>query len=97
MLVDLLIFQKTLNGLPAEETVDSSAVNSYLMDNILRPILSEKDVSYGDIDFSKFEADDLQEISDYCSRREQVKQMLQSYINTLVKAKASACTNKSFC
>ena len=97
MLVDLHVLQKTLSELPEEETVDSSEVHPYLLNEILRPILAGKSACYGDIDFSSFDADDLRVISDYCDRRETAMHKLRTYVNGLVEAKASACTGKAFC
>ena len=97
MLVDLRAFQKALSGLPEEETVDSSEVHPYLLNEIFRPILTGKSVCYGDIDFSEFDADDLSVISDYCDRRESMMHKLWEYVNELSKAVASACTGRAFC
>ena len=97
MLVALHVLQKTLSGLPEEETVDSSEVHPYLLNEILRPILAGKSVCYGNIDFSRFDADDLWVISDYCDRREKTMHKLRVYINRLVEAKASSSMGKAFC
>ena len=98
MLVDLHVLHKNLSELPSgEETVDSTEVHPYLLNEILRPILAGTSVCYGDIDYSQFDADDLPVISDYCDMRERVMYKLQEYVNGLVKARASACMGKAFC
>ena len=97
MLVNLDTLRKTLSETPAEETVDSSGVNTYLLNEVLRPILAGKELCYGDIDYSKFDADDVRYISDYCDEYERVSDKLCGFLRGIVKAEASACRNRAFC
>ena len=96
MLLDLQVLQASLNELPSEETVDSSEVNPYLLNEVLRPLLSGKVLHYGDIDFSEFDADDLRVISDYCDKRDHAMCGLQKIVTGLVEARASACKSRAF-
>ena len=97
MLVNLDTLRKTLSETPAEEMVDSSEVNPYLLNEVLRPILAGKELCYGDIDFSKFSADDVRNISQYCNENGRVSFELQKLVSVIIKAEASACSARSFC
>ena len=97
MPANLDTLRKTLSETPAEDTVDSSEANSYLLNEVLQPMLDGKNLCYGDIDFSKFSADDVRYISHYYDEYEQVSKKLRGFLKSIVKAEASACRNRAFC
>lgn len=97
MLVNLDTLRKALSETPTEEMVDSSEVNTYLLNEVLRPILAGKELCYGDIDFSKFDSDDVRYISHYCDERGRVSAKLLRYSSSIVKAEASASRDRAFC
>ena len=97
MLVDFNVLQKKLAELPSEEAVDSSEVNPYLLNEVLRPLLAGRSLTYGDIDYSKFEADDLRMLSHYCDERDHVSSDLRKLVGSLAKSMPSACRNRAFC
>ena len=97
MLIDFNILQKKLAELPSEEAVDSSEVNPYLLNEVLLPLLAGRSLTYGDIDFSKFEADDLRLLSHYCEERDHVSYSLRTLVGGLAKSMPSACRKRAFC
>ena len=97
MLLDLSVLRETLREAPQEETVAGSEVNPYLLNKVLRPLLAGKDLCYGDIDYSRFEADDLRELAQYCDKRDRVTAVLRELVSGISKAPPAACRVRAFC
>ncbi len=97
MQVDLNVLRQKLNETPQEETVDSTEVNPYLLNEVLRPLLAGKELRYGDIDYSRFEADDLRMIAHYCDIRDRVICRLNEFVGGIADSAPSACSGRSFC
>ena len=97
MKVDLNILRKKLSELPSEETVDSSEVNPYLLNEVLRPLLAGTELRYGDVDYSQFEADDLRMIAHYCDMRDSVCSGLRNLLVGIAESVPSACKKKAYC
>lgn len=97
MLVDLNALKQKLAKLPSEETVDSSEVNPYLLNEVLRPMLAGKELRYGDVDYSRFEADDLRVISHYCEMRYRVSSNLRYFLAGIAESAPSACKRRAYC
>lgn len=97
MQVSLQLLQDKLASAPEEETVDSSAVNPYLLNDVLRPLLRGESLRYGDVDYSRFEADDIRALSYYCDCVERMKYRLQGLIGTISSVAPCACTARAFC
>lgn len=97
MKIDLKELHKLLRRQPPEETVDRSDVNPYLLDEVLQPLLAGKELCYGDIDYSRFEADDLRVLSDYCDRRDGAAYKLEGLIGNLIAVPPATCAGRAFC
>ena len=97
MLLDLNVLRKALLQAPREETVDSSDVNPYLLNEVLQPMLAGKVLRYGEIDYSRFDADDLRTIAYYCQARSRVIAGLYSLIGGIAEAPPAACKSRVFC
>jgi len=97
MQLDLNALRKQLEKAPQEETVDSSDVNPYLLNEVLRPMMAGVDLRYGDIDFSQFDGDDLHTLAHYHGEVRQTSGALRSLSEKLSEAEASACKVRAFC
>lgn len=97
MKIDLKLLQTALKAAPQEETVDSSDVNPYLLNEILRPIRQGRLLRYGQVDFSMFELDDLRAISHYCDCADNVSGKLKRLTAAAASTKPQACTRRVFC
>ena len=97
MQVDLNALQRKLKEALPEDTVDASEVNPYLLNEVFRPLLAGKELCYGDIDYSKFDADDLQVIARYCQTRNHVIEVLKNLVGNIIKAVPGACSSRAFC
>ena len=97
MLVDLNILRQKLTEAPPEDTVDVSEVNPYLLNEVIRPLLDGRRITYGDIDYSRFELDDLRVAAHYCETRDSVCRNLQNLIGGIVGATPAACKARAFC
>ena len=97
MQVDLNALRRKLKEALPEDTVNASEVNPYLLNEVLRPMLAGTELCYGDIDYSKFDADDLQVIARYCQTRNHVIEVLKNLVGNIIKAVPAACSSRAFC
>ena len=96
MNIDLERLRRSLQEAPPEESVSHNDVNPYLF-ALLQRLLTGENVTYGEIDFSQFEADDLRVLSHYCHERESVSSRLWQLAETIGKARAFSCKARAFC
>ena len=97
MIVDLCALRRKLAEALEEDVIDSSEVNPYLLNEVLRPMLGGKDLCYGDIDFTRFNADDLQIVADYCDVREAVISKMDNVVGKMANAAPHACNKRVYC
>lgn len=97
MNISLPKLEETLWRVKPEKTVPDEEVNPYLLNVLLKRILAGEDVTYGEIDYSQFEADDLRTLSQYCDRREHIAFGLTQFVKTINTAEAFCCHSRAFC
>lgn len=97
MAVDLRVLCQKLSDLDAEETVDSSEVNPYLLNEVLRLIQNGIALRYGDIDYSEFDPDDIRVLAYYCKTCDQVSYQLNETIKKIIKIPPAASVTRAFC
>ena len=86
-----------LSSAMAEETVSTAEVNPYLMSEVVRPLLHGVPLRYGDVDFSRFDIDDLRSAARYCDRRYDMSSRLEGVLENIANAPALACKGRAFC
>lgn len=96
MLVDLNTLRRKLTEALPEDTVNASEVNPYLLNEVFCPLLAGKELCYGDIDYSKFDADDVRVVARYCETRNDIIDMLQNLVGNIIKAVPAACSSRTF-
>lgn len=94
--IDLKRLQHSLKNAEPEESVSHDDVNPYLFALVQR-LLAGEDVTYGEIDFSQFEADDLRVVSYFCHEREHLSYQLNELVGRIDKAYALPCKARAFC
>lgn len=97
MQADMKALRRLLEKAPQEETVDSSDVNPYLLNEVLRPMMAGVDLRYGDIDFTRFETDDLRMLAHYYDEIGHISNSLNNLVGKLVEAAPCACKGRAFC
>ena len=97
MRVDILRLAGNLNAADAEPTVPLGEVNLYLLENVIRPLRQGVRVRYGDIDYAKFDIDDLRVAAHYTDQQSDVSNTLERLLDKVIEAKASACKTRAFC
>lgn len=65
MNIEISRLTRNLRAAEPEKTVPDREVNPYLLNVLLKRLLDGENVAYGEVDFSKFEADDLRVVSYY--------------------------------
>ena len=96
MNIDLKRLQHSLKEAAPEDSVSHEDVNPYLFALVQR-LLAGEDMTYGEIDFSQFEADDLRVVSYYCQMRDSFADRLRGLVREIDKAQALSCKARSFC
>lgn len=97
MNLDLYALRQSLQDAKEEEIVSTKNVNPYLLNEVLKPLLSGKKLCYGDIDYTRFEADDLRTLADHYDRRCSAVHRLETLVGVIAEAEPSACCNRVFC
>ena len=97
MNLDLYALRQSLQDAKEEEIVSTKNVNPYLLNEVLKPLLSGKKLCYGDIDYTQFEADDLRTLADHYDRRCSAIHQLKALVGVIAEAEPSACRNRAFC
>jgi len=78
-------------------TVDASEVNTYLLNEVLRPVLAGKEICYGDIDYSQFCVDDINDIAEHYEKLYRVANKLKALVGSIADANPAACKHRAFC
>jgi len=60
-------------------------------------LVAGENVTYGEIDFSQFDADDLRVVSYYCQMRDSFADRLRGLVREFDKAQALSCKARAFC
>ncbi len=97
MTLDLCALHQSLQDAKAEELVSTENINPYLLNEVLKPMLSGIPLRYGDIDYTLFEADDLRTLADHYDRRCSAVHRLETLVGVIAEAEPSACRNRVFC
>lgn len=90
-------FCKQLARAKEEETVSTKGGNKYLLEQVFQPLAQNKKVLVKDIDFSKFDADDVQWLYGYCESLEKQGRKLAALVGTIGNIKPVACKVRQFC
>lgn len=97
MEISLKHLSERLSSVQSEDTVPKGETNPYLIEAIIKPLLAGKSVKYGDIDFSKFELDELRTAAGYCEDISRTSCKLERLVANLSVSKAAACKMRAFC
>lgn len=97
MLIDLKTLCESIKQKESEDCVPTGDVNPYLYNEVLKPMLEGKALTYGEIDFSMFDTDDLRVISHYCDERESLSYKLEGLVGQIASVKPAACTKRAYC
>lgn len=97
MNIELSRLESNLRRAKPEKTVPDDQVNPYLLNVLLRRLQAGEDVTYGEIDFSQFAADDLRTLDGYCQSRDGMAYRLVQLVDGMDKAEAFCCKARAFC
>ena len=97
MKINLQAFCRSLNAAEERETVPFTQCNSYLIEHIIRPYLSSKKILVRDIDFERFDLDDVHDLYHIFEERDRVEWKLRQLAERAWKLQPQARTVRSFC
>lgn len=72
-------------------------VNDYLYTNYLEPFLHGEVPSVGDLDYSQFSVEDVQEFKRFLEFSSRLSMDLSNFCNSFAESKPVAKTNRTFC
>lgn len=83
----------------AEEGIclPDDSVNSYLLENVLRPNLEGNLLYLGDIDFDAFDTEDVSALEDYYDRLELAARSLGQFAQTVDRVPPAPKAARMFC
>ena len=82
---------------PGKLPTQEYPVKRYLMDSLLSPLLAGKEMSLGDLDFSAFDLDDLEDLQEYLNENSRLNNALTGLYRVFYKAEPQAVARRSFC
>ena len=97
MNIDLKKLERNLWRAEPEKTLPDDKVNPYLLNVLLRRLQAGEDVTYGEVDFSQFAADDLRVLADYINRQNGMSARLSRLVDNMDRAEPFCCTARAFC
>lgn len=97
MRLDLKLLSMRFYQKKEEPPIPQDGLNTYLLDKILTPALHCADISLKDIDFTAFDAEDVNELENYYERLYHEGQGLEQFIQTVAQTQPAASSARSFC
>lgn len=97
MKLDLKLLSIRFFQAPEGPPVSTEGVNPYLLEHVVWPLIREEKVCYGDLDYSAFEDDDLQRLSNYCDELYRAGAKLDQLSAALFNIEPEACKQRIFC
>ena len=97
MKMDLKALCKQLAQAKEEESVSTKECNAYLLDKVLRPLMREETVLLKDVDFSEFDAEDIQMLAAYYESLEMQGRKLMELVGAVANIEPMACKVRQFC
>lgn len=97
MKLDLKDLCKRLALAGEEETVSTKEINKYLLEQVLLPMMRHETVLLRDVDFSRFEAEDISSLNEYYEALEVEGRGLTQFVGALASAEPAACKARRFC
>jgi|GEM_PF-1052705 len=87
MTIDLKRFREVLSGAEAGELPEEEhPVLPYLLENLVNPLLKERRIKLGDLDYSAFDTDDLDDLSEYLESCDRISDKLSGINKFFCKA-----------
>ena len=98
MIVDLKMLITELSGAESSKLpIQEYPVTKYLLDNLMNPLITGKTMQLGDLDFSAFDLDDLEDLQEYLNENIRLNNALTGLNQFFYKAEPQAVARRSFC
>ena len=97
MKMDLKGLCTRLAQVKEEETASTKDVDEYLLNKVLRPLMRNETVLLKDIDFGRFDADDLQRLTNYYEALEMEGRKLEQLAGAFANMEPVSCKVRRFC
>ncbi len=97
MKFNLQAFCQNLNAAEERETVPFTQCNSYLVEHIIRPYLNMEKILVRNIDFERFDLDDVHDLYHIFEERDRIEGKLRQLADRAWKLQPQARTVRSFC
>ena len=79
------------------QTEPDVEVNPYLLDHVLTPTLNGDNVRIGDIDFNRFDAEDIETLAEYYDCLSQTQRDAARLREKMSEIPPTACKARAFC
>ena len=97
MKLDLKALCHSLGQVEAEETVSTKDCNPYLLEHVLRPLLWDKRLRIRDIDFARFDEEDIDIMAQYSESLGRCSWGLGQFTGAIANLEPAAHRVRRFC
>lgn len=97
MRLDLKLLSMRFHQKKEETPLPQDGLNAYLLETVLIPALHSTDIYLQDIDFTAFDAEEVNELENYYERLYHEGQGLEQFIQTVAQTQPAASSARSFC
>lgn len=97
MKMDLKVLCKLLAQAKEEEAVSAEDCNAYLQERVLRPLMRSETVLLKDVDFGRFDIEDIGQLVEYYESLEVRSGKLSQLAGALANIAPTACKSRQFC
>lgn len=97
MELDFQRMGEAFRRIESADTFPKGEVNAYLWNELVLPLLQGGTLRFGDIDFSRFQADDLHLVEERCAAMERASGKLADLTERLVCLPCAAIQGRAYC
>lgn len=97
MKMDLKVLCKQLAQAKKEDAVSAEDCNAYLLERVLRPLMRNETVLLKDVDFGRFDIEDIGQLVEYYESLEVQSGKLSQLVGALANIAPTACKSRRFC
>ena len=94
--IDMKLLFRQLAGME-ESCVEFTPVSDYVMEHIFKPLLADQEVSYAELDFTRFSGSDIDDLENMLEERERQKNRLEQLNLVFCAAEPISVKRRAFC
>ena len=94
--IDMKLLLRQLAG-TEESCYEFTPVSDYVMEHIFKPLLADQEVSYAELDFTRFSGSDIADLENMLEERGRQRNRLEQLNRVFCKAEPISVKRRAFC